>query len=51
MLAHEENGVLMLTPVWDVKGTDLRAGGTDVASRVFAKLQPDVAPGISTAQD
>jgi hypothetical protein len=40
MLAHEENGVPMLTSLVDVPGTDLHAGETRPAGEVFAKLQP-----------
>jgi hypothetical protein len=40
MLAHEENGVPMLTCLGDVRGTDLHAGETRPAADVFARLQP-----------
>jgi hypothetical protein len=41
MLGHEESGVLMLTALLDVPGTDIRAGTTLPAADVFAKLQPN----------
>jgi hypothetical protein len=40
MLAHEEKGVVMLTPLTDVPGTDLHAGTTVTADEALAKLQP-----------
>ena len=40
MLAHDENGVPMLTALLDVPGTDLRAGATVPAADVFTKLHP-----------
>lgn len=40
MLGHDENGVLMLTALLDVPGTDVRAGTTLAAADMFAKLQP-----------
>ncbi len=40
LLAHDERGVLMLTPIYDVPGTALHAGDTLPASEVFATLQP-----------
>ena len=40
LLGHDENGSLMLTPVYDVPGTAFHAGETHSASDVFAVLQP-----------
>jgi hypothetical protein len=40
LLGHDERGVLMLTPVYDVPGTAFHAGETHSASEVFAALQP-----------
>jgi hypothetical protein len=40
MLGHDEGGTSMLTPLDDVKGSDLRAGQTLPAAEVLAKLVP-----------
>ncbi len=40
LLAHEENGKLMLTPMHDVPGTAFRAGDTRSAEEVIAALHP-----------
>ena len=40
LLAHDESGLLMLTPVFDVQGTDLHAGETRSAGEVLSALQP-----------
>lgn len=40
LLSHDEHGVLMLTPIYDVTGTDLKAGQTHSAAEVFSVLQP-----------
>jgi hypothetical protein len=40
MLGHDEKGVLMLTALLDLPGTDIHAGTTLPAADVFAKLHP-----------
>ena len=40
LLGYDENGTLMVTPVYDVPGTSLHADGSYKASDVFALLQP-----------
>lgn len=40
LLGHDENGVLMLTPLHDIAGTALHAWDTRDAREVFAMLQP-----------
>ncbi|MFI5298876.1 MAG: hypothetical protein ACHREM_12330 [Polyangiales bacterium] len=40
LLAHDEGRVLMLTPLFDVPGTDLRANETRLATEVFDALRP-----------
>jgi hypothetical protein len=39
-VSHDEGGVLMLTSLLDVPGTDIRAGRTLQGADVLAKLQP-----------
>jgi hypothetical protein len=49
LLGHDERGTLMVTPVYDIAGTQMRAGETYKASEVFALLQPLAAQAESSA--
>jgi hypothetical protein len=40
LLAHLEGGVMMVTPLYDVRGSDFRAGTAVRADDLFATLQP-----------
>jgi hypothetical protein len=47
-LGHDEKGELMLSPIRDITGTELKAGQTRRAAEVFAMLKPiaqQVEPG------